>query len=366
MPHSLRRRCFYIVVGLIVLLAAARIAAPYVLRAQINKRLQKIPDYTGEVGVIHLSVLRGAYELLDVKIVKRDGDPNEPFFAAKLIDFSIAWRKLFAGQLVSDIYVEDARVTFLNAPSPQASQLQADRRWQDAIQDIFPIDITRCQINRGTVRYVDIARTPKVDISIHDLQAIATDLRNRPGKGDRPYPSHITLDGTVLGSGHISLDTQLDPLAAQPHFFGKLDLTKVDLTQLDDFLRAYGHVDVSEGTLQVYIEAKAEKGAFDGYVKPFLKDLKFTNEDIENDNVGKRIWQAFVSALTKIVKNHAKNEVATQIPFSGRFDDPKVGVLATIKNLFSNGFVKALSEGFNSEKKSNADQPAKLSETKGT
>lgn len=361
-----RRRCCYFFIGLIVVIAAARIAAPYVLESQINRRLQKIPDYTGKVGAIHLSVLRGAYQILDLNILKRDGDPNEPFFAAKRIDFSIAWRRLFAGQLVSDIYVEDARVTFLNAPSAQASQLQADRRWQDVIQDIFPIDITRCQINRGTVRYVDTARTPKVDISIHDLQAIVTGLRNRPDKSGLPYPSHLTVDGTVLGSGHLSVDAQIDALAAQPHFFGKLDLTKVDLPQLDDFLRAYGHVDVSKGTLQVYIEAKAEGGAFDGYVKPFFEDLAFTNDNIENDNVGKRIWQAFVSVMTKIVKNHQKNQLATQIPFSGRFDDPKVGVLATIKNLLSNGFVHALSEGFNTDKKSNAEQPAKLSETKGS
>ena len=100
----------------------------------------------------------------------------------------------------------------------------------------------------------------------------------------------------MLGSGHLSVDAQLDALAAEPHFFGKLDVTKVDLTQLDDFLRAYGHVDVSAGTLQVYIEAKADKGAFDGYVKPFLQDLKFTNDNIENDNVGFCFWQAFVSS----------------------------------------------------------------------
>ncbi|HEY9155535.1 MAG TPA: DUF748 domain-containing protein, partial [Opitutaceae bacterium] len=356
MAFSFRRRWPHILIVIILLIAVARIVAPYILQAQINKRLGKIPDYTGKVGTVHLSVLRGAYQLLDVNIVKRNGDSHEPFFAAKLIDFSIAWRKLFAGQLVSDIYVEDARVTFLNAPSPQASQLQADRRWQDAILDIFPINITRCQINRGTVRFIDTARTPKVDISIHDVQAIATGLRNRPSKTDEPYPSHITLDGTVLGSGHVSLDVQLEALAKEPHFFGKLNLTGVDLPQLDDFLRAYGHVDVSRGTLQVYIEAKAEKGAFDGYVKPFLQDLKFTNENIENDNLGKRVWQALVSALTKIVKNHEKNQVATQIPFSGRFDDPKVGVLATIRNLFSNGFVKALDEGFNSEKKTNEEK----------
>lgn len=365
MSLSLRKHCLIWSVAIVVLLASARVAAPYVIQSQINHRLQRIPEFSGRVGAIHLALFRGAYQMRDLTITKRDGDPNEPFFAAKRIDFSVAWRKLFAGQLVSDIYAEDVRLTFLNAPSPQASQLQADRRWQDVIQDIFPIDITRCQIYRGMVRYVDTTRTPKVDIAIHDLQAIATGLRNRPSKSEQTFPSHITVEGTVLGSGHLSVDAQLDALAAQPHFMGKLDLTKVDLTQLDDFLRAYGHVDVSRGTLQIYVEAKAENGAFDGYVKPFLQNIKFTNENIENDNVGKRIWQAFVSGLATVVKNHERNQLATQVPFSGRFDDPKVGVLATIRNLFSNGFVHALSEGFNSDKKDNAHQPEKLSQTKG-
>jgi hypothetical protein len=115
---------------------------------------------------------------------------------------------------------------------------------------------------------------------------------------------------------------------------------------LNDFLLAYGNVDVSRGEFQLFMEVAAAEGKYDGYIKPFFDDVDFKNVSDEDKNVGQRIWENVVSGLSKLVKNKPRDQVATRIPFSGEFGDTDVGVLATIGNLLRHGFGRALAERF--------------------
>ena len=164
------------VLGIVLALAAAAVAArllapTYVQRA-INRRLDQIPGYSGNVGAIRLHLWRGAYRIDDIEIVQRGGKVPEPFFTAKRIDFSVAWRDVFHGRFVSDIHVTDGCLIFLRGPTEETSQLTADHRWQDAVNDIFPIDIAHLEIRGGVIRFVDTTREPRVDVALQDLSLI--------------------------------------------------------------------------------------------------------------------------------------------------------------------------------------------------
>ena len=54
------------------------------------------------------------------------------------------------------------------------------------------------------------------------------------------------------------------------------------------------------------------------------------------------IWEGLVSGIVNLFKNHPRDRFGTQIPFSGRFDNPQVGIWRTIVNVFKNAFVSAL------------------------
>src|SRR5258708_5433320 len=75
-----------IVIGLLV---AARLAMPSVVRTLVNRRLDRIPGYTGHVDSIGIHLYRGAYSLHGFGIYRRSGKLVEPFFLAKDIDFSV-------------------------------------------------------------------------------------------------------------------------------------------------------------------------------------------------------------------------------------------------------------------------------------
>jgi hypothetical protein len=115
----------------------------------------------------------------------------------------------------------------------------------------------------------------------------------------------------------------------------------VNLPDLNESLKAYANVDVGRGTFRMAAEMAGKDGGFQGYVKPFFEDLDFNNLEDKRKNVLSRIWENVVAGLAWLVKNKPRDQVGTRIPFQGRFGDPQVGLMTTVRNLFRHGFVRA-------------------------
>jgi hypothetical protein len=339
-----------ITLGIIaVLLIAVRLALPSVLRSAINSRLEKIPDYTGHVARVDVSLFRGAYTLHELVIRKREGNVQEPYFTADKIDLSLAWRDLFHGQIVGDVALDRPMLTLIAGPSSEDTQIAADSRWQDAIKDIFPIDITWLKITGGQVRYINHTTKPEVDLRLAHVRALATGLRNRVDQSSGEFPSTIVLEGETIGGGTLKISAQLEPLAIDPHFLAKLQLERVSLPALNEFLRAYGGVDVSKGWFDVYVEAVARNGHYEGYIKPFFDQVDFSQPKGETRNFKQVVWTWFVSTFATVFKNHPRDEVATKIPFSGEFRNIDLHTWETIKNLLRHAFVHPLAKKLDSQ-----------------
>jgi hypothetical protein len=176
---------------------------------------------------------------------------------------------------------------------------------------------------------------------VEDLRVVATGLRNRPAETGEEFPAEIMIDGQTLGGGLLTIDLRADPLAPQPHFHLSAKVDNVNVPDLNEFLRAFANVDVSRGTFQLAAEMAGKDGGFQGYVKPFFEDLDFTDIEEQDKGVLTRIWERVVQGLAWLVKNKERDQLATRIPFQGRFGDPEVGLFATIANLFRHGFVRA-------------------------
>jgi len=323
----------------LVVLIAARIALPSIVKHQVNQRLAAIPGYWGEVDDIGVGLLRGAYTLNDLHIFKVNGAAREPFIAAKHIDFSIAWRELIHRKMVGEIYVNGADVNFVTAGA--ASQKDVDRRWKDVAKDLFPINITYLEIRGSKVRYQDLTKTPHVDVFVNNLYLLASGLHNRPEEAGAEFPALITVEGDTLGGGKLRLVIDAEPLAKQPHFHLSAKVAGVNLPDLNESLRAIAKVDVSRGTFEMAAEMAGKDGGFQGYVKPFFENLNFNNVEDRHKPAFTRIWENVVQGLAWLVKNKSRDQVGTRIPFQGRFGDSQVGLWATIANLFRHGFIRA-------------------------
>jgi hypothetical protein len=338
------RRALVCCLVVLAVLVIARLCAPYALKWAINRRLNEIPNYAGHVDSIGLSLWRGAYDMRGLRITKGSGKVPEPFVAADSIDFAIYWRDLVRGRFVSQIYIRNIHLNFHRGKSEDESQLNADQRWRSLTRDLFPIDITFLDVKGGVLRFVDSTQTPKVDIEIKDLSIRAVGLRNRTGEDPGPYPAKVELTGTTVGAGHLRLYAKLEPLAEKPHFEINLELTKMVLPSLNDFLHAYTGVMVAQGRFELFSQMTMHDGHYEGYVKPFFNDLRLG--ETANEPLGERIKTKLYGAFAEFAKNSKTKQVATRIPFSGEDGALDVHTWKSIENGLHHGFVKALSHGF--------------------
>lgn len=331
--------------SVVVVLAVLRVAAPWLLRRAINDRLARIPDYSGHVQDVDVSVFRGAYALDGIELRKRGGDAGAPLFAADRVDFSVKWGELFRGRILSEIQVEGAKITFVRTASEESGQTEVDRRWQDVVQDVFPISIARLQVEHAELEFVDRTRQPDIDIALHDLRIVAEGLRNRRATSDQnDLPAALYLWGHTVGDGTMEMRLRMAPLETQPLFHLELAVRQLPLPAYNSLLRAYANVDVSRGLFDLSLEVAAREGAFEGYVKPFFRDLDFENiTDRERPMLG-RLWESIVNVMNDILKNPERHRLGTRVPFSGTFENTEVGTWTAVVNAVRYGFGSAFSE----------------------
>jgi hypothetical protein len=340
------RKIWFVLAAILVLIIAARIALEPVLLRYVNGKLNEIPEYRGHIDDVDVHLYRGAYQIQGVKLEKMSGKVAEPFFQAKAVDISVEWRALLRGKLVSEIVLWNPEVNFVQGPpgaaaSKDKSQTGIDSSWVDKVKDLVPFDINRFSIREGQIHFRAPYRTPKVDLHIDHLEAEARGLTNQPSRGDT-LPADFHSVFRIMGHADGRVEMKLDPLAAQPTFDLNAEITALKLTALNDFLRAYAKVDAEGGTFGLYTEAAAARGRFKGYVKPIIKDLKILDVEEDKKNPVKLFWETVVAGVSEVLENQPKDQMATQIPFSGRFDNPKAGLWASVGALLRNAFVRAL------------------------
>jgi hypothetical protein len=335
-----------LVVGTLVVVAlTARLVLPHFVKSAINRRLEAIPAYTGRVDAVSVSLLRGAYTMRGLQLEKREAAGTRPFLAVEKIDFSLVWSELLRGRVVSEIQAIGPRLNFVQAATHETSQLDFDRRWQDVINDLFPIEITHFEATGGELHFVAPQRDPPVDVFVRELKVVARGLRNRPDLNKSEAIATLLVEGITPGNGTLALSSELEPLAPKPRFHLKLKIDRLSLPALNQFLRAYGNVDVSSGEFTGYLEMVARDDHYQGYFKPFFENLHFTSAEDADKPVLTRLWEKMVAGLARLVKNSDTDQVALRIPFEGDFGATRVETWESIKTLFRNGFIQALAEG---------------------
>jgi hypothetical protein len=346
----LRSKTFIILAVVAVLLIGLRIALEPIVEHYANKKLDELEGYSGHIEDVDIALLRGAYVIEGLRITKTGGKVPVPFLSASRIDLSVQWSALLDGAVVAEIEVSDPKLNFVNASEKEGkqqasqSQVEPSENWTDVVKDLVPISINRFSIENGRVSYRDFTSSPQVNIFVQDLYAEARNLTNSE---DRTGSLVASFDGRALamGSGRIKFDGKVDPYAKKPTFEAAFKLDGLEMKELNSYLRAYAKVDAEKGKFSMDAEFAAKKGRFDGYVKPFIKDLDVLDWGKEEESVPNKIWQGIVGTAASILENPKKDQTATRIPIGGRLDNPEVGVWSALGSLLKNAFIQALTRG---------------------
>lgn len=340
------RRSAKAALGLVVLLIGLRIALPFIVLHVLNDRLSKMDGYWGRVQDVDISLIRGAYALDGLRIVKRGSDAPEPFLTIPRTDISIQWGAIFDGKIVAEIVMQHPTLNFIVEGGGVEEQTGEENDWRQTVDDMVPLTINRLVIRQGEVHYRDYGNQPEVDLRMDRIALVARGLSTERRRGE-VLPARLHADARVQRSGRLVVDSRLDPFAEEPTFNLSLRLRELPATELNNFLRAYAGVDAEEGTFYLYSQVQAREGRFRGHVKPIAEGLELFRFG-ESGSFFDVLGDAIVDTIAEIFTNQGSDpdRFATEVPISGNFDRPDVNGWAAVVAVLKNAFIEAIQHGF--------------------
>lgn len=341
--RTLLRSALLTILVLVCLVALARPLMPRALRWYVNRTLDRSQLYQGKIGEIDLHLLRGAYSIRDVRIVKMTGNVPVPLFAAKRVEFAMEWDALMQRKLVGRMVMLEPELNFVAAPSEGESQTGAGGPWLQIIRDLFPFRINRAEVRDGAVHFRAFATDVPVDVYLSRVQGSVDNLTNIHDE-TTPLISTVKATATAMDQAKFEYQMKLDPFSYRPTFHMATRLIGLDVTKINDLALAYGNFDFKRGWFDLVIEVDAKEGQIAGYVKPLFRNLKVFSlrKDIKEDNVLEFFWEAILGVTTTVLKNQSRDQFGTLIPFRGDAQGATTAdIFATIGNVLRNAFVRA-------------------------
>ncbi len=251
------------------------------------------------------------------------------------------------------VLVQGVQLEYVHSPrTADVEQARTQQTVQAAKQvankSSVELRIDRLDITKSSFGFVNQAATPPYRVVLSDTDLRIGNLSNQRGQGT----AVARIKGRLMGSG----DTQVTATVAPRTGGADVDMTaqveRVDMARMSDLVRAYGGVDVAAGELSVYSELQVKDGTIRGYVKPLFRGVKVGDAEgaQQPKGVRRRVYEATLGAVAKILENRPRKEVATVVTISGRTDHLQVSTWETVRHLLQNAFFKAILPGFEAER----------------
>jgi hypothetical protein len=339
-------RVVIVVIGVLVVIGlVARLAAPTLVERYVNRSLTDMGEYRGMISGVDLRLLAGGYVLRDLTIVKIDSAHETPFATMPTMDLTLQWPALFRGQAVGEVVMHDPVLNFVQGPSTEQQQLGTGVNWPQEIRDLFPFRLNVVEAQNGLVTFRAPGISTNDSLTIRDFQMR---LRNLTNVQDVEEPAFAEIDvrGGIMGNAPIVLTGRIDPNEMAPTFDIDLSIEGARLVDVNPWLREFLKVDAEDGVFSMYSELAAAENKFEGYVRPILENPKFTDASEDDEGPFRKVWEGLVNVAAKVLENKEEQQVATQIPLRGEFQDPQVDVLTAIVNLLRNAFVAGFAHSF--------------------
>jgi hypothetical protein len=335
-----KRKIVIAALATVLLLVAIRLALPYLVEDYINHELAALESYEGHVGDIDVHLWRGAYSIDDIEISKKGASRPVPFFRSDRVDLSIEWRSLLRGSIVSEATFLGPEVNLVQGRTKADTQLGEGEDWHARLEQLFPFRFNTIEVNDGTVRFLAPGISTRDAITARQVFGEISNLTNVIDLEKETF-ADFRVTAAVLNGAPAKVVGSANAFAAQPTFDVNLEVKKVELPQVNPWLREYIKADAEAGKFELYMELAAADGKFKGYAKPILQDVDIYRSGEPERNPIKRVWEGFLDFAANALENPDADQVAARIPFSGTIENPETSLFATIASVLRNAFVSA-------------------------
>jgi hypothetical protein len=337
---SRRRKIVIALLAVVLLLVSARVALPYLVEDFVNDRLAALDAYDGHVSDIDIHLWRGAYSIDGIEIVKTGASRPIPFFRTDRLNLSVEWHSLLRGSIVAEASFVRPEVNLVQGRTEADSQLGEGENWRARLEELFPFRFNTVEVDDGTVRFLAPGIHTKDAITARHVNGSISNLTNVLESGKEAF-ADFRVTARVLDDAPATVAGSADPFAAQPTFDVNLEVKKVELPQVNPWLREYIKADAEAGKFELYMELAAADGKFTGYAKPILEDVDIYRSGEAEQSALKRVWEGFLDFSANVLENQDADQVAARIPFSGTIKNPKTSLFAIIASVMRNAFVSA-------------------------
>ena len=329
--------------ALIVLLILIRLAMPYVILKSVNKTLDDIDGFDGEIADLDLSLFRGAFVIEGIDIVKTEGDVPTPLFKADEVDISILWGALFRGSLVSEVHFINPQINIVDGGDDAEGQTGEDQAWTEVLQSVVPFNIEQLEVSNGEFHFRNFNSKPPVDVYMDQINVIATNLTNSKDLSST-LVANVDAKARFMADAPVNMTLKMNPYAEQPLFDLNFKMDELSVLKLDDLIKAYAPFDLEGGRFSLTSELAAKEGKIKGYITPALKEAELFEwkEDVKRDDDGLLtvIGESITGLFSAIFEEGSKDRIATRVPIAGQIDDPEVGVVTAVIGIVKNAFVE--------------------------
>ncbi len=335
------KKSLKILIPIIVILIAIRIALPYIAKSYLNKTLANLEEYKGHVYDVDISLIRGAYVIDSLIISKRNSSIEKPFFTSDKIDISLEWKSLFNGAIVGEFVFTKPTLNFIMSKQEDEKQYGDDENWVEPLKSLLPIQINNLKIVDGEIFLYDYNSKNPTLIFLKEFNADFANMSNVVST-EELLPSNFKITATSIGGGKLNTNGKINFLKKVPDIDYNFTFENVDIVALNDFLRSSANIDAESGNFNLYHELAINDSEIKGYVKPIIKNLKIFKWKEEDRTFGGFLKEAGADLIADIFKNHKKNQFATKVPINGSLKDPKLNSFKALLAILENTFIKAL------------------------
>lgn len=208
------------------------------------------------------------------------------------------------------------------------------------------VRIDRVTIADSQLGFVNKAADPHYRVFIADAEIKLENFSNHLEHG----VAVGRASGNFMGSGKTRIVSRFRPNEKGPDLDLNVAIDGTDMRAMNDMLRAYGKIDVTEGVFSFYSEISVKNGSIQGYVKPLFRDLDIYDKRQDRDkNLFQKIYEGIIGGLSWVLENEPRDEVATQTEISGQLSNPETSTFDVVIGLVQNAFFKAILPGLERE-----------------
>jgi hypothetical protein len=198
----------------------------------------------------------------------------------------------------------------------------------------------------GRLGFINTSANPKYRVFCASCRVEVSNLTNQSADGAMV----ARATGLFMGSGKAQMDVTARPNKNGPDIDLKIAIGDTDMKTMNDLFRGYGNFDVVGGRFSFFSEITVRGGNIKGYVKPLFQEMDvYDRRQDKEKGLFRKLYEGVIGGLSWVFQNTPRDEVATNIPVSGKLSDPQASTWQTIAGLIQNAFFKAILPGFERE-----------------